>query len=374
MARGSHAPKRHTRAALIVAVAAGVLLLALAGVAYGAYRYELSHADRILPGVRIAGVDVGGLTRLEATQLVSAQAERILAERFTVTAADSHYIVTPADLGKRADVESAVDRAFAAGENLSTLGRFWHRFRHDPMGVDVSLSFEVQGDGIDVLVRRMAGDVAQQPRDAEIVPNQGLTDVRKIHAQTGRRLMEERAAAAIGSALAEGLTAVEVPVREVQPKITDDSLGATIVVRIDRNRLELYVGFKRVGSYDVATAKPGYTTPVGLWTIWDKRVDPTWYNPALDSWGAGLPAVVPGGPGNPMGPRAIYIDAPGLIRIHGTTDDASIGRYASHGCIRMHNADVIELFERVEIGDHVVVVGYRPASAGYWSVPAASDI
>ena len=68
-----------------------------------------------------------------------------------------------------------------------------------------------------------------------------------------------------------------------------------------------------------------------------RRSNPTWHNPAVNGWGSGEPAVIPGGPGNPMGPRAIYITAPGLIRIHGTSDEASIGRYASHGCIRMHN-------------------------------------
>jgi lipoprotein-anchoring transpeptidase ErfK/SrfK len=143
---------------------------------------------------------------------------------------------------------------------------------------------------------------------------------------------------------------------------------------VNENRLYLYDGYRVIRTFTVATAKPGYTTPVGDWKIYDMQKDPTWHNPALDSWGAGLPAVIPGGPGNPMGPRALYITAPGLIRIHGTTDDASIGRYASHGCIRMHNEEVIALYDMVDVGDHVIVVGSRPASAGYWSVPPASDI
>ena len=82
-------------------------------------------------------------------------------------------------------------------------------------------------------------------------------------------------------------------------------------MRVDENRLYLFEGFDVVKTYTVATAKPGYTTPTGVWNIYDMRRIPRWYNPALDSWGAGLPAVIPGGPGNPMGTRAIYIDAPG---------------------------------------------------------------
>jgi lipoprotein-anchoring transpeptidase ErfK/SrfK len=75
-----------------------------------------------------------------------------------------------------------------------------------------------------------------------------------------------------------------------------------------------------------------------------------------------------------MGTRAIYIDAPGLIRVHGTTDDSSIGRYASHGCIRMHNEEVEALFEEVPVGSHVVIVGHRPPWAQEWDTPTRSDI
>ena len=60
----------------------------------------------------------------------------------------------------------------------------------------------------------------------------------------------------------------------------------TIVVHVDTNRLDLYEGFAVTHSWDVATAKPGWTTPVGEWSLYQKRENPTWYNPALDSWGA----------------------------------------------------------------------------------------
>jgi len=156
--------------------------------------------------------------------------------------------------------------------------------------------------------------------------------------------------------------------------VTPETLGKTIVVRVDRNTLYLYDGFQVERTWSVATAKPGYTTPNGDWTIYNKAENPTWYNPALDSWGADLPAVIPGGPGNPMGTRALYITAPGLIRIHGTTSDDSIGRYASHGCIRMHNSEIEQLYPLVPIGTHVIIVGQRPSWAQEWDTPIPSDI
>ena len=70
----------------------------------------------------------------------------------------------------------------------------------------------------------------------------------------------------------------------------------TIVVRVDENKLYLYDGFEVIRTWSVATAMPGWITPQGDWNLYRKAVNPTWYNPALDSWGADLPAVVPGGP------------------------------------------------------------------------------
>ncbi len=199
------------------------------------------------------------------------------------------------------------------------------------------------------------------------------SDITFVHARAGSAINTRAAIAAVARAIRAGHTTVELHMRAVAPRISDAKLGRTIVVHLDRNRLDLYQGFHVIHSWSVATAKPGFTTPTGIWSIYAKKVDPTWYNPALDGWGAGEPAVVGPGPGNPMGPRAIYITAPGLIRIHGTSDPGSIGRYASHGCIRMNNDDVVQLFPMIPVGAHVVIVGARPANAGYWDTPPAMD-
>jgi hypothetical protein len=68
-----------------------------------------------------------------------------------------------------------------------------------------------------------------------------------------------------------------------------------------------------------------------------------------------LPRFVAGGPGNPLGARAIYLGA-SEYRIHGTNDPATIGKFVSSGCIRMTNEDVIDLFNRVNVGTKVVVL------------------
>ena len=71
---------------------------------------------------------------------------------------------------------------------------------------------------------------------------------------------------------------------------------------------------------------------------------------------------MPGGIDNPMGARGLYLSAPGEILIHGTSpsERSSIGHYESHGCIRMLNEDVEQLYPLIPVGTHVLVIGNRP--------------
>jgi hypothetical protein len=374
MARGRHTRTRRTGTIVaIVAAAVAVVLLVFGGGAYAAYRYEMSHADRILPGVRIGGVDVGGMTRAEATRAVRGAAGQELQTQFTVTIGSDHWTTTLGALGRRAAIRGAVDDAFGAANRMGTLSKAWHRLRDQSVGVDVPLGYQTGGSGVADWVDQIAKHVTVKPTNASIGITPDASGVVMIHARDGAQLPRVGAIGAIRRALDANEDALHLRTRDVHPKVTDSTLGATIVVHLDQNVLELYDGFHVAHTYDVATAKPGFTTPNGDWTIYDKQVDPTWHNPAPDGWGAGEPLVVGPGPGNPMGPRAFYLTAPGLIRIHGTSDDASIGRYASHGCIRMHNTDVVALYPMVPVGTHVLVVGHRPVDAAYWDTPPGKD-
>lgn len=374
MAKGRHVHRRRFGVIAVLATAIGVVLLTAAGGAFAAYRYEHARADRILPGVSIAGVDVGDMTRAEAVRAVKETAARTLGIPVVASVDGRRWKATPAELGERAGIRVAVDQALAVNGELGTLDRFWHRVRDQSVGVSLDLQYRTAGEGVERFVTRIAESVYRPARDAAI----GITDdgnnLTFTYAKAGTKLDAAHAVQVVRSALDHARTHVKLEMRPVRARVTQDSIDPTIVVNVDRNRLDLYNGFEVVRSWSVATAKPGYTTPVGVWTIYDMRENPTWYNPALDDWGAALPAVIPGGPGNPMGTRAIYIDAPGLIRVHGTTDDSSIGRYASHGCIRMHNEEVETLFELVPVGAHVIIVGHRPTWAQEWDTPTRSDI
>ena len=373
MAKGRHTPRRRTRALIIVACVSAVLVVALGGAAYSAYRYERSHGDTILPGVSIAGVDVGGMTRPEAVDAVRSAAKVQLDAPITVAVAGDSWSVTPMELGRRAAAVAAVNQALGVSDSMGTFSRFWHRFRGEPVGQAIELSYA--GDArVEAFLGRVAKEVAVKPVDAAITYRDD--DVAFIKPKPGRALDFTAATKTIRKALKIGsVDRVALETLKVAPKVTAKNLGRNIVVRVDQNKLYVYDGFKIIRTFGVATAKPGYTTPAGDWKVTRKAVNPTWYNPALDSWGADLPAVIPGGPTAPMGTRAIYIDeAPGLIRIHGTPSDDSIGRYASHGCIRMHNYEIEQLYPMIPVGARVIIVGTRPPGAIEGDTPASVDI
>jgi lipoprotein-anchoring transpeptidase ErfK/SrfK len=122
-----------------------------------------------------------------------------------------------------------------------------------------------------------------------------------------------------------------------------------IVVSIPDRKLALVEDGRAVKIYPVAVGAAATPSPTGNYTVIARVAHPTWYGPGR---------IVPPGKSNPLGPRWIGLSRKGY-GIHGTSNPRSIGRPASHGCIRMHNADVEELFGLVAVGDAVELYAER---------------
>ncbi len=129
----------------------------------------------------------------------------------------------------------------------------------------------------------------------------------------------------------------------------------SIIVDTRVNKLYYVLGMDRAAMYPIASAKPGFEWN-GVNKVSAKTQWPDWRPPAqMRVRRPELPAYMAGGPGNPLGARAIYLGST-IYRIHGTNEPKSIGKDASSGCIRMLNADVSELYQFVKIGTEVTVL------------------
>jgi lipoprotein-anchoring transpeptidase ErfK/SrfK len=142
--------------------------------------------------------------------------------------------------------------------------------------------------------------------------------------------------------------------REIVP-FADAVAPGTIVIRTAERQLYYVRGDGTAVRYRVAVGKPAKQW-FGEAHIDGKYVKPAWGPPAeVKRDNPRLPDVIPGGaPNNPMGVRALTLDRDEYA-IHGTNRPSSIGTFASYGCIRMLNEDIVDLYEQVSVGTRVVV-------------------
>ena len=144
--------------------------------------------------------------------------------------------------------------------------------------------------------------------------------------------------------------AVAIAAAQAQAEERRGQTGDRIVVSIADRKLVLMNGDRAVKIYDVAVGKATTPSPEGEFRIINRIPNPAWYQPGK---------VVAPGKANPLGTRWMGLSAKGY-GIHGTNAPKSIGKAASHGCIRMRAADLEELFDLVSVGVIVEIYAERP--------------
>jgi lipoprotein-anchoring transpeptidase ErfK/SrfK len=169
----------------------------------------------------------------------------------------------------------------------------------------------------------------------------------------------------------EGDGSVSVlPERLRRANIAFNTREAPGTVIIDTGNTTLYyvLGQGRAIRYGVGVGREGFTWS-GTQTISRKAEWPDWHPPTeMIARQPYLPRFMAGGPGNPLGARAMYLGS-SEYRIHGTNDPSTIGKFVSSGCIRLTNEDVADLFSRVDVGTKVVVL---PKNAQHFEARAVT--
>jgi hypothetical protein len=325
-------PRRRPLLALLALCAA---MLALTVPATG-------QVTRIRPGVSAAGIDLSGLTVPEA----AARLDQLLAPRlqgdYVLGAAGRPWKLTMAEAKLKLDSVRTAKRALYAKAGVTAV----------PPAITHSRV------AVREFVNRVAGRVRKAPRDARIRIT--VRHIFRSHSRRGRGLPVTATRAAIDAALDDPAAPRVGHQRlvSVRPRVTYANLARVYntVLTIDRPnfKLRLFKGLKFRRSYGIAVGMAGLETPAGRYAIQNKQVNPAWHVPNSAWAGALAGQVIPGGaPNNPL--KARWMGIANGVGIHGTAEAWSIGTRASHGCIRMHVPDVIDLFRRVPVGAPVLI-------------------
>ena len=333
-----------------------VVGLVVAGVGGGVLVAVDRNATARLPsGTIIEDVPVGGLDFEAAVVRVRAQVEEPLRRPVVLKTDRFEVTTTPWDLGFRVDVPDRVRVAQRHSGNIIT--RLGNRVLgpNEPVFVDAPPTWG-EGD-LDAVLAKAAEAVKEAPQNADIDISSGF--VRLTPERAGRTLDLEASKKAIMQGVQLGDTSVRLVTTPVSAGAADSTLNKVILVRTGENKLYLYEKGVIVKTWPVATGTASYPTPTGIYKIVSKIENPSWYNPGSD-WARGLPAVIGPGPYNPLGTKALELDAPGIL-IHATSDRGSIGYNASHGCIRMLEENEAELFAMVPEGTRVAIVSAEQA-------------
>jgi lipoprotein-anchoring transpeptidase ErfK/SrfK len=288
---------------------------------------------RTIPrGVRVAGINMGGLDAGQARQQIVAR----FAAPLRFRKGKHRWSVSTARLGLGVAATDAVSRAFRAQS-----------------GDDIEVRTEADRSQIRSYVRALDRRFGRPAKNAELLGfRNGRPDISP--SEWGRAVRRATMTSAIARTVRKRIRPrLPVVMKPVKPAVTRAKYGPVVVIFRGSNRLELFDGIRHVRTFRVATGQAQYPTPTGLWHIVDMQQNP-WWRPPDSDWARGLKPIPPG-PGNPLGTRWMGLDASG-VGIHGTPDAASIGYSASHGCIRMYIPDATWLFDHVRIGTSVLIV------------------
>ena len=336
-----------------------LLLVALLGGAVAVVVYDQGRRDTIAEGVRVAGVDVGGLRTEQARARVDRAFVAPLREPIQVTHDGRRFRLGARESRVAVDVGGMVDEALAESRRDNIVVRSWRSLTGGEIATEIEPRATYARAAVVRLLDRVRASVERKPSDARlsysrngisVVPGRDGLAVRasELHRDLRRALVDPRADRSFA-----------VRTRVVSPRVSTEQLAESNsrIIVVDRKgyRLRLFKNLDLARSYRIAVGEVGRETPAGLYRISNKAVDPAWTKPDSD-W---VPKdergdVVPGGvPENPL--KARWLGVYGGVGVHGTAERDSIGTNASKGCIRMLIEDVKALYDEVPVGAPIYI-------------------
>jgi hypothetical protein len=335
-----------------------VSVAAVAALTVAAFAYDSSRDDLVAKGVRVAGVDIGGLRSGVATAVLERSLRPRVDRPVRVAVAGRRFRLTPKRASLSFDVGGTVDEALDHSRSGGVPGRVWRGLTGSRVEADLGPRVSYSAIAVRRFVARVKHAVDRPPRDADV--RYQTTSLPAVPSRTGLRVSSRRLLHLVEGAIFEigSGRAVRIGVRITKPKVTTAELGAKhpYTITVDRGafKLRFFLKLRLAKTYPIAVGQVGLETPAGLYHVQDKAINPAWHVPNRPWAGKLAGKVIPGGvPENPLKSRwlGIYAGA----GIHGTAEIGSLGSAASHGCIRMAIPDVEELYDKVPIGTPVYI-------------------
>jgi lipoprotein-anchoring transpeptidase ErfK/SrfK len=339
-----------------ISVAAFLAVLVVLGGAL--YAYDHARANEIAPGVKVAGIPLGGLSPEEARARLERQILQPLERPIVVHHADKTWKLGPREARLRADLGAMVDEALARSRSGDVFARSWRSLTGKRLQDDLHPTVQYSDAAVIRLIDKVRRSVERPAKDAKVkISGAGVSTVPGVE---GLAISASQLHRQIGAAI----TSTTAPrtfvahTRHTQPKVTTADLrrkyDTVIIVNRGQFRLRLFKELKPSQSFGIAVGQVGLETPAGQYTIANKAINPAWHVPN-SPWAGKLAGKVIAGddPSNPI--KARWLGIFDGVGIHGTSDDASIGHNASHGCIRMHIPDVERLYDEVPVGSAVYI-------------------
>jgi lipoprotein-anchoring transpeptidase ErfK/SrfK len=339
-----------------ILVAAFLAVLVVLGGAL--YAYDHARANEIAPGVKVGGVALGGLSPDQARARLERQILQPLERPVVVHHADKTWKLGPREARLRADLGVMVDEALARSRTGDLFSRSWRSLTGKRLDDDLRPTVQYSDAAVIRLIDKVRHSVERPAKDASVkISGAGVSTIPGVEGlAVSASQLHRQIDAAITSTSAPRTFVAHT--RHTQPKVTAVALkrkyNTVIVVNRGQFRLRLFKDLKLHQTFGIAVGQVGLETPAGQYTIANKAINPAWHVPN-SAWAGTLAGKVIAGndPGNPI--KARWLGIFDGVGIHGTSEDASIGHNASHGCIRMHIPDVEKLYDEVPVGAAVYI-------------------
>ena len=309
-------------------------------------------AEPVIPvGAKAAGLDIGGLTLSDAADRLAGAFSFPLGQPIEVHVAGHRRVLRPSDISFHFDPYKTARRA-----NIAAKAAVVEQDGDHDVDVPLHIAYDKAALAAFTLRLDRASDIV--PRNAHVRLKLNRMILRR--ARMGWSIDEHAVAKALDPMLGDpyATRVLRADRSRVPPAVNANDLRRRyrVVVTIDRRHFKLryFRNLNHRKTYGIAVGMPEYPTPGGRYTIVSKAKNPDWNAPDEPWAGAYRNEMIEGGAAdNPL--KARWLGIVGGVGIHGTAAEGSIGSRASHGCIRMRVADVIDLYPRIPVGSTVLI-------------------